>query len=52
MPLAQQPRDFLGLVARTAGDPSQAAPAIKRAVRSIDKDLLVFLIRSRDQWIN
>ncbi len=49
LPLAQQPRDFLGLVARTAGDPLQAAPAIERAVRAIDKDLPVFSIRSMDQ---
>ena len=51
LPLAQASQLSVSLVARTAGDESQAAAAVERAVRAIEKDAPVFSIRSMDQLL-
>ena len=39
------------IVVRTAGDPLSLAPAIRRAVHALDKDLPVFNVKSMDQQL-
>jgi putative ABC transport system permease protein len=51
LPLAQASQPSVSLVARTAGDPLQAAAAVERAIRAIEKDAPVFAIRSMDQLL-
>jgi putative ABC transport system permease protein len=51
VPFAQSPPSNFWLVARTTGEPLQAAAGVERAIHSIDKDLPVSSIRSMDQLL-
>ncbi|MGH9935376.1 MAG: ABC transporter permease [Blastocatellia bacterium] len=51
LPLAQGPWPIFSVAVRTTGDPLPLAPAVARAIHSIDKDLPVFAIRSMDQLL-
>jgi putative ABC transport system permease protein len=47
--VAQNPFIFTSLAVRTAGDPLQMVNAIRRAIRQIDKDQPVWMVRSFDE---
>jgi putative ABC transport system permease protein len=51
-PHVQQPYNTMTLTVRTGGDPLASAPAVIRAVRTIDKDQPVSDVRSMTQWID
>jgi putative ABC transport system permease protein len=51
LPLAQASQSSVSLIARTTGDPLQAAAAVERTVRAVEKDAPVFAIRSMDQLL-
>jgi putative ABC transport system permease protein len=51
VPFAQSPPTNFWLVARTTGEPLQAASSVERAIHSIDKDLPVSSVRSMDQLL-
>jgi putative ABC transport system permease protein len=51
LPLAQESVPFLGLVARTWGDPLNLAATVEQTIHTIDKDLPVFDVRSMDQLL-
>jgi putative ABC transport system permease protein len=51
LPLAQEPRGALYLVARTVGQPLALASTVEQAIQTIDKDLPVFGIQSMDQLL-
>ncbi len=51
LPLAQASQPSVSLVARTSGDPLQAAAAVERAVREVEKEAPVFAIRSMGQLL-
>src|SRR5262249_29120048 len=51
VPFAQSPPTNFWLVARTTGNPMQAAASAERAIHSIDKDLPVASVRSMDQLL-
>jgi putative ABC transport system permease protein len=48
LPLSQNPRSRMTLVAETAGDPAAVASPLQEVVRSIDPNLVVFRIRTMD----
>jgi putative ABC transport system permease protein len=52
VPFAQSPPSNFWLVARTTGEPLQAASSVERAIHSIDKDLPVSSVRSMDQLLD
>ena len=45
-PFGQRPEPIFTLLARTAGDPHQALPAIRRELAAIDPQLAAFLVRT------
>jgi putative ABC transport system permease protein len=51
VPIAQSPPTNFWLVARTTGEPLQAAAGVERAIHSIDKDLPVSSVRPMDQLL-
>jgi putative ABC transport system permease protein len=51
VPFAQSPPSNFWLVARTTGNPMQAAAGVERAIHSIDKDLPFSSVRSMDQLL-
>src|SRR5215475_2017831 len=48
LPLSQNPRSRMTLVAETAGDPAAVASPLQEVVRSMDPNLVVFRIRTMD----
>lgn len=50
--MAQSPRIFTSIVARTSGDPMALADALRRAVWSVDPDQPVWRIRSMDSILD
>jgi predicted permease len=48
----QDPRIFACVVARTAGDPMAAAPAIRQAIWSVDPDQPVWNVRSMEMLLD
>jgi putative ABC transport system permease protein len=51
-PVAQVPLPFIGVVARTAGDPLTLSAAVRAAVRSVDADLPVSNLTTMEQLIS
>jgi predicted permease len=52
VPFAQKPAAAVFLVARTAGPPMRVAPAIREAVRSLDKEQPVNGVRTMDEIVS
>ena len=52
VPLAQKPASGVFLVARTAGPPVQVVPAIREAVRSLDKEQPVNRVRTMEEIVS
>jgi putative ABC transport system permease protein len=48
-PYTQAPSFWMGVVIRTSGDPLTLAPAVRKAVQSIDRNQPVFNVESLDQ---
>jgi putative ABC transport system permease protein len=48
-PYTQAPSFWMGVVIRTSGDPLALAPAVRKAVQSIDRNQPVFNVESLDQ---
>ncbi len=48
LPLAQNPRPWMTLIAETTGDPARLAGPLKNMVRSIDPNIAVFRVRTMD----
>ena len=51
LPIRQEPWSSFGIAVRCDGDPLATAAAVEQEVRSLDKDLPVFSIRSMDQLL-
>ncbi len=51
LPMGQQTFRDGALVARTSGDPANAAHAIERVVHDLDRDLAVYGVRTMDQLL-
>jgi putative ABC transport system permease protein len=52
VPHAQDPQwNFMGLVIRTAGDPSALATTLRREVQALDKDQPVYSVRTMDDVV-
>ena len=49
VPYLQRPNDFMHIVARTAADPLQFVPAIRRELAEVDKDQPVHNIKTMEQ---
>ena len=52
LPLAENPRAFMGYVVRTVGDPLAEVATIRRAVASVDPDLPLAAPKSMDSLID
>ena len=48
LPFRTDPRGFMNLIARAAGDPNSVTPILREEVRAIDADLPLFGIRTMD----
>lgn len=48
LPFRTDPRGFMNLIVRSAGDPNQMTPILREEVRAIDADLPLFGIRTMD----
>jgi putative ABC transport system permease protein len=48
LPFRTDPRGFMNLIARAAGDPNSLTPILREEVRAIDADLPLFGIRTMD----
>ena len=48
LPFRMDPRGFMNLLVRSAGDPNQMTPVIREELRAIDADLPLFNIRTLD----
>ena len=46
LPIVQDPARSAAIVVRTTGDPKRAVPAIEAAVRGIEADLPLYLVRT------
>ena len=51
-PMAQNPRRGMGLVTRTAGDPSTLVSAIRQQIRTIDPELPFFSVKPMAQRVD
>jgi len=51
IPLGQEYRSGNTLLARAAGDPSNLAPAVRREIRSLNRDVPVYAIRTMSEQI-
>jgi len=51
LPYAQQPRPFLAVAVRTAGDPAGYVNQMRRAVQSVDPDQPISAVRTMDELI-
>lgn len=51
VPLAQVPQRFLTVAVRTRGEPLAFAQTLRETVRSIDRDIPVYWVRTLDSWI-
>jgi putative ABC transport system permease protein len=51
VPEAQTPNSAMTLAVRTAGEPAGIVPAVRGEIRSIDKDLAVFNVKTMDEWV-
>ena len=48
LPFRMDPRGFMNLIVRSAGDPNAMTPVLREEVRNIDSDLPLFGIRTMD----
>ena len=48
LPFRTDPRGFMNLIVRSAGDPNSMTPMVREAVRAVDPDLPLFGIRTMD----
>jgi len=51
LPFRTDPRGFMNLIARAAGDPNSLTPILREEVRAIDADLPLFGIRTMDDQL-
>jgi putative ABC transport system permease protein len=51
LPFRTDPRGFMNLIARAAGDPNTMTPILREEVRAIDADLPLFGIRTMDDQL-
>jgi len=51
LPFRMDPRGFMNLIVRSAGDPNQMTPLLREEVRAIDADLPLFGIRTMDDQL-
>ncbi|MBO0797889.1 MAG: ABC transporter permease, partial [Blastocatellia bacterium] len=51
LPYSQMPYEYLGVVVRAQRDPAALAPAVEKAIRTIDKDLPIYSIFTMDQLL-
>ena len=51
VPLAQSDVRFGSFVVASDGDPLALAPAVRRAVQDVDRDLPVYWLRTLDDWL-
>jgi putative ABC transport system permease protein len=51
LPFRMDPRGFMNLVVRSAGDPTLMTPVLREEVRAIDADLPLFGIRTMDEQL-
>ena len=51
VPLAQNPREFVGIGIRAAGDPLSLTPMVRDEVAAIDENLPIYFIDSLEGWI-
>jgi predicted permease len=51
LPFRMDPRGFMNLVVRSAGDPNAMTPLLREEVRNIDADLPLFGIRTMDDQL-
>ncbi|PYV37056.1 MAG: hypothetical protein DMG06_29080 [Acidobacteria bacterium] len=51
IPLAQRPTTFMAVVVRTETDPKTIIASVRNEVRTLDKDLPIFDVRTLDQYL-
>jgi len=50
VPLAQADLRFASFIVRGAGDPLLLAPAVRRAMQQVDRDLPIYWLRTLEDW--
>ena len=51
LPIAQEPPEDFAIAVRTAGDPQAARSAVEAAVRSLDRDVPTYSVRTMDELV-